>query len=1044
MLGCSQTHYRKQADQEAYQVIAERNHDSRWAVGEVSIDSDPRSRFYDDQDPDDSPMPVDDPASNQYMRKVDQHEAWKGWSEKGIRSSLENPVWREQLQDYAEVDDEGTVGLSIDSALRLAYLHSPLHQSNLETLYLSSLDVTAQRFRLDTQFFGGSGTNYVHRGDINPVAITYSPPLGDYVVAGPFSSPEANRFSIPSEIQARRRLATAGEVLVGFANSFTWDFTGSDASLGSSLANFSFVQPLLRGAGKKVALEQLTLSERRLLANLRAYAQFRQGFFTQVVIGELGVSGPQRFGTSTQLQSFSGVGGVGGYLGLLQQSQQIRNTEENLRLQLRTRDRLEALYDNELIDIVQVDQFRQNIEVTRANLLDQTNSLELSIDNYKTQVMGLPSDLAMVVDETLVEDFQLIPLEANEIVDSLLQLQKDLSEIGQFLDMQERLSLVEQWVADLGALTTEDASVAIQDLQRLVQSLSNVYSLQNPDGESSQAVMETLGSLRTLDAQLEQLVQKRLLALANAATSDPGSSQSNAAEPTSDATDSDAVDSATTITTEGESVNANVAKDDATSGETSRLTDQDQRIFQAGYELCTRLIQQRSEQVRVSEQPALAIQVAKEQLPLVEAMRELADAEMQRLEQITPLRQQTMTADEISRFRDDKTRLQERLKDLSIGGNSVTSGAESLALIESQLQDRSASKTMTELTAWIQDYLQVVERLALIPAQARLEVITVAEVELSADDAFEVALQNRLDFMNGRAALVDRWRAIEIAANELESNLSITGNWDIGTARNNMLDFRGGTSNLQLGVEFDAPLARLLERNGYRETLIAFQRSRREFIQSRDSLQKGLRALLRTLKQRRLQLEIQRRAVSIALRRVEQTQLSLLTPPPPIQPGSRPQINPTTAINLLGAQSSLQTSQNSFLAAWLNYYAARLRLYRELGVMELDSEGNWIENPLLFEEMTADPPNPPNLSLADSVDAPDKGAAQDWILIPSTIDQDSANTALADGDEGSDSRLGNSSPSPMSRFNEVPSLPSRLRSAARPTVVELPVRQSGF
>ncbi|MDA9841025.1 hypothetical protein N9C08_04250, partial [Rubripirellula sp.] len=216
MFGCSQTHYRKQADQEAYQVIAERNHDSRWAVGEVSIDSDPRSRFYDDQDPDDSPMPVDDPASNQYMRKVDQHEAWKGWSEKGIRSSLENPVWREQLQDYAEVDDEGTVGLSIDSALRLAYLHSPLHQSNLETLYLSSLDVTAQRFRLDTQFFGGSGTNYVHRGDINPVAITYSPPLGDYVVAGPFSSPEANRFSIPSEIQARRRLATAGEILVGF------------------------------------------------------------------------------------------------------------------------------------------------------------------------------------------------------------------------------------------------------------------------------------------------------------------------------------------------------------------------------------------------------------------------------------------------------------------------------------------------------------------------------------------------------------------------------------------------------------------------------------------------------------------------------------------------------------------------------------------------------------------------------------------------------------------------------------------------------------
>ncbi|RMF44055.1 MAG: hypothetical protein D6753_03525 [Planctomycetota bacterium] len=200
--------------------------------------------------------------------------------------------------------------------------------------------------------------------------------------------------------------------------------------------------------------------------------------------------------------------------------------------------------------------------------------------------------------------------------------------------------------------------------------------------------------------------------------------------------------------------------------------------------------------------------------------------------------------------------------------------------------------------------------------------------------------------MNGRAALVDRWRAIQIAANALQSNLTITGSGDISTARNNPVSFRAPTSTLRLGLEFDAPLARLLERNGYRETLIQYQRSRRDFIQSRDALQKGLRSLLRTLEQRRLQLEIQRRAVSIALRRVEQTQLALLAPPPPVPPGARPQINPTTAINLLGAQSSLQSSQNSFLSAWLDYYAARLRLYREMGVLQLDEQGKWIDTPL--------------------------------------------------------------------------------------------------
>ncbi|MFK7819488.1 MAG: TolC family protein, partial [Planctomycetaceae bacterium] len=289
--------------------------------------------------------------------------------------------------------------------------------------------------------------------------------------------------------------------------------------------------------------------------------------------------------------------------------------------------------------------------------------------------------------------------------------------------------------------------------------------------------------------------------------------------------------------------------------------------------------------------------------------------------------------------------------DLENGEDGFEAAIDQLAQIREGHSKESRVKTIRGLTAWIQSYLQLVERLSLVPAQARLEVIAVDQVELDPEAAYQIALANRLDFMNGRAALVDRWRAIQVAADALQSNLTITGSGDVSTARNNPVDFKAATGSLRLGVEFDAPLARLLERNGYRETLIDYQRSRRDFIQSHDSLQKGLRALLRTLEQRRLQLEIQRRAVSIALRRVDQTQLSLLTPPPQGQPGARPQINPTTAINLLSAQGSLQNSQNSFLSAWLNYYAARLRLYRELGVMQLDPNGRWIENAFDFESL---------------------------------------------------------------------------------------------
>ena len=86
--------------------------------------------------------------------------------------------------------------------------------------------------------------------------------------------------------------------------------------------------------------------------------------------------------------------------------------------------------------------------------------------------------------------------------------------------------------------------------------------------------------------------------------------------------------------------------------------------------------------------------------------------------------------------------------------------------------------------------------------------------------------------------------------------------------------------------------------------------------------------------------------MTIAIRRVDQTQRELNAPGRIPQPGQRPFISPTTAINLLSAQRSFLTTQNSFLRAWLGYYAARVRLYRELGIMALDSDGKWIEFPI--------------------------------------------------------------------------------------------------
>src|SRR6185369_13344231 len=211
---------------------------------------------------------------------------------------------------------------------------------------------------------------------------------------------------VDSRISRQKKYAAGGQLVVGLANAMVWQFAGPDTNSNVSLLNFTFVQPILRGGGRRFVMVTLTIVERALIANLRALERYRQGFYTNLAIGDGGLPGPQRRGGffgGTGLTGFSGqgsggfgevgtvtgfgrgntnnnnggggvgsgfagggAGNVGGFVGILQQVQQIRNSRQNLDAQLRTLRLLEANLDAGVIDIVQVDQFRQNIETARA------------------------------------------------------------------------------------------------------------------------------------------------------------------------------------------------------------------------------------------------------------------------------------------------------------------------------------------------------------------------------------------------------------------------------------------------------------------------------------------------------------------------------------------------------------------------------------------------------------------------------------------------------------------------------------------------------
>lgn len=97
----------------------------------------------------------------------------------------------------------------------------------------------------------------------------------------------------------------------------------------------------------------------------------------------------------------------------------------------------------------------------------------------------------------------------------------------------------------------------------------------------------------------------------------------------------------------------------------------------------------------------------------------------------------------------------------------------------------------------------------------------------------------------------------------------------------------------------------------------------------------------------RVKLEVDRGKVAIAIRQVDSTQSSLYRPVRPAQPGQtqRP-LGETMAINIVYAYNTLNNSQSDFLNTWMQYQAALMRLQRELGIMQLDEEGRWIEQSL--------------------------------------------------------------------------------------------------
>jgi outer membrane protein TolC len=148
-------------------------------------------------------------------------------------------------------------------------------------------------------------------------------------------------------------------------------------------------------------------------------------------------------------------------------------------------------------------------------------------------------------------------------------------------------------------------------------------------------------------------------------------------------------------------------------------------------------------------------------------------------------------------------------------------------------------------------------------------------------------------------------------------------------------------------MNFDLPLARITERNGYRASLIAFQRSRRDLQQKEDEIVAQVRTDVRQLHVLEKNLTIQQKAVELAYRQVESAEQIFRAPQ---IPDNSPNAAANAAANaasltnqLLNAYRGLPRAQEQVLKTWIDYQIARQQLYLDVELMPLDARGVWID-----------------------------------------------------------------------------------------------------
>ena len=215
------------------------------------------------------------------------------------------------------------------------------------------------------------------------------------------------------------------------------------------------------------------------------------------------------------------------------------------------------------------------------------------------------------------------------------------------------------------------------------------------------------------------------------------------------------------------------------------------------------------------------------------------------------------------------------------------------------------------------------------------------EIPFQEAQAVGVALAARPDLMMERAKVRDAGRDVQIAADAFLPQMDVVlGISAPGTPPYEAQRIKFHENTRTASVKFDYQFDQTDNRDDYRKSIIALEKSQRDLERFIDQIRLDVRQLYRTLTQSRQSYDLQKRNVEIAKRRRKLASL-------------QQKEGQASARDVLEAEEALRQAQNGLTSTLISYTTTRLDFMASLGMLDVDEKGQIHErtDPYTFERI---------------------------------------------------------------------------------------------